>query len=139
MPNPTITFDDGIGSATITCPLPRFQNWTPDTTVVDDRQTALGTGITQSFFFRIDPSASFEVPMLKPADLALALRLKRLLLIGGTCTIHTEDLGTRIYTAMLKPGTEPSIEFSNRSQVEYTLKLQVLNTDPATDMLCEYE
>lgn len=139
MANPTITFNDGIGDVTITCPVPRFQNWVPDTAMIDDRQVALGTGITVSFLFRIDAYASFEVPYLKPADLALVMRLKRALILGVPVTVNTEDLSARSYTVTVKPGAEPSIEFTDRTQLEYTLKLQVMNSTAGVDMLCEYE
>lgn len=137
MANPSITFNDGV-SATLTLVVPRFQNWVPDRLVVDDRQVALGTGIVASFVFRTDYVASFEVPHLKPADLAIALRLKAWLIAGNTCTVNTQDLSSRSYTVGLQPGTEPSIEFTDRTQVEYTLKLQVANRS-AADLLCEYE
>lgn len=137
MANPTITFNDGA-AATITLVTPRFDNWIPDRIVVDDRQVALGTGVVASFVFRTDYVASFEIPHLKPADLAIALRLKAWLISGGTCTVTTQDLGSRVYTVGLQPNTEPSIEFTDRVQVEYTMKLQVANR-AAADLLCEYE
>jgi len=136
----SIAFNDG-SSATLSngapAPLDRFSGWTPDIDPVGPTDAALGTGITFHWAFRNDYLASLELPLLPASMLAVALRLKRHLLNGGTCTVTTGDGLSNVYTCRLAPGSVPELGYTDRQLVEYTLKLRLKNT-AAAPLLCLY-
>jgi hypothetical protein len=136
----SISFNDG-SAATLENdapePFDRFSGWTPDIDPVGPTDAALGTGISFHWTFRNDYLASLELPFLQASTLAVALRLKRHLLNGGTCTVTTGDNGSNVYTCRLAPGSAPEIEYTDRRMVEYTLKLRLKNT-AAAPLVCIY-
>ena len=137
----SIQFTDTVGAATLESVVPdpgsRFQNWTPDVVEIADREVEFGSGISHQFAFRTDYVVSFQVPYLTTHEFTVALRLKRHLLGGGTCTVNTEDNASRSYTCRLQPGTVPGVELVDRRLMEYAMSLQLLNTAAAV-MLCDY-
>jgi hypothetical protein len=137
----SIAFTDGTGAATLTngltAPADRFGNWTPDIALIGPSEVATGTGVTSMWAFRTDYVVSFELDKLPASTQAVALRLKAHLLGGGTCTVTTGDTGGNTYTCRLRPGTSPTITFSDRKRLRYTLALELKNTS-AAPLLCEY-
>lgn len=121
----------GVGS--------RFANWTPFTRKVGASATSLATGARSMFAFRTDYGASFELRDLPNTALAVALRLKRWLENGGTCTVTTGDASSRVYTTCgLAEGADVTITMSDPQQLSYTVSLALINLGAASDMLCEY-
>jgi hypothetical protein len=136
----SISFNDG-SSATLENgapePFDRFSGWTPDIDAVGPTDAALGTGSTFHWAFRNDYLASLELPLLKASTLAVALRLKRHLLNGGTCTVTTGDSSSNVYTCRLAPGSVPEIDYVDRQLVEYTFKARLKNV-AASPLICLY-
>ncbi len=130
----SIAFNDG-GAATLVSPAPnplkRFAGWTPDVVDVGVQETALGTGVAYNFVFRTDYVVSFDVPFLTQAEIAVALRLIRHLVGGGTCTVDTDDLSANSYTCRLREGTKPTLTLADRAMMEYTLHVDLTNTAAA--------
>lgn len=136
----SIAFNDGA-AATLESPAPdplkRFAGWTPDVVEVGVRETAVGTGVAYDFVFRTDYVVSFDVPHLTQAEIAVALRLKRHLTGGGSCTVTTDDLSANEYTCRLREGTVPTITLVDRAMMEYTMHLDLTNTAAAA-LIAEY-
>ena len=143
----SITFTDGTGAATLDNGLTgsaggvgsRFAEWVPFTRRVGERATALGTGASYAFTFRIDYGATFTMRDLPNTGLAIALRLVRHLEGGGTCTVTTSDAASRAYTTCsIDPeGQSPALAFQDAQFLTYSLSLSLINLSGA-DMLCEY-
>lgn len=131
----SISFTDSIGAATLQSPMNapgnRFANWVPDVQDIGSPEVAVGTGISYLFILRTDYCASFEVPYLTEAQLAVAHRLKRWLMQGGAVTVTTNDNDSNTYTAYLRAGTVPSIELTDRALMEYTMSLELKNSAAA--------
>lgn len=131
----SIAFVDSIGAASLQSPAPapanRFQNWTADEDVIGDRDVVVGTGASYLFEFRRDYCAAFDLPYLKAAQYAVALRLKEWLIAGGQVTVATADNASTSYTAMLRPGTTPSIQLTDRALMEYTMHVELKNAADA--------
>lgn len=136
MANPSIAFNDGSGTTTITSVVPRLQNFVPDQLPVGPNETALGTGVVQQWVYRMDYTATLEMAYIPAASLADLQRLKAWLLSGGTATLNTADAAARSYTVGLKPGTAPSWTL-DKKLLEYTLSIAVLNT-VAAPLICIY-
>lgn len=140
MADAKIDFNDGT-SATLQSPVPapgnRFHGWTPDIDPVAHREVALGTGATSQFLFRTDYLARFEIRNLRPAQHAVALRLKAHLLNGGSCTVTTADAGGTTYTCTIAPGSVPELVFTDERMVEFTMRLALKNASAAA-MICSY-
>ncbi len=130
----SIAFNDGA-AATLESPAPdplkRFAGWTPDVVDVGVQETALGTGLPYQFVFRTDYVVGFDVPYLTQAEIAVALRLIRHLMGGGTCTVDTDDLSGNSYTCRLREGAKPNLTLVDRAMMEYTLRLDLTNTAAA--------
>lgn len=146
----SITFTDGIGAATLTngkpTPGDRFGNWVPSTMPIGESAVRQSDGATTMFVFRTDYGASFELSQIPVATTGgvrlvdIADRLIAWLLSGGTCAVNTGDVGSSAYaTCGLKPGTTPTLTFSDRKNLEYTLTLSLINlAGSPVAMLCHY-
>jgi len=141
----SITFNDGT-SATLDNGLTstaagvasRFASWTPFTRRVGERATALATGASFSFTFRIDYGATFQMRDLPNTTQATALRLIRHLQGGGTCTVTTNDAAARIFTnCAIDPEGDVTLEFQDATYLTYSMNLALINLS-AADMLCQY-
>lgn len=143
----SITFTDGTGTATLdngltsggSAPGSRFASWVPFTRRVGERATALGTGASYSFTFRIDYGATFQMRDLPNTTQATAMRLIRHLQGGGTCTVTTGDAASRTYNNCgIDPEGQVSLEFQDAMFLTYTMSLALINLSSA-DMLCQYD
>jgi hypothetical protein len=137
----SLQWTDASGAATLTngkpAPGDRFTAWTPFTAPIGPRYAALGTGVLFSWAHRIDYGASFQLVEIPRTSLDLVMRLVRHLIAGGVVTVNTGDSAARVYSAGLRPETEPRLERSDRQNIEYTLSLELINRTGA-DMLCTY-
>jgi hypothetical protein len=142
----SISFTDGTGAATLdngTTAIAggvgsRFASWTPFTRRIGERAVALGTGATYAFTFRIDYGASFSMRDIPASEQAIALRLIRHLLGGGTCTVTTGDTLSRAYSnCSIDPEATPALAFQDATFLTYSLDVSVINLSGA-DMLCTY-
>lgn len=117
----------------------RFAGWTPWTRKVGATAQSLATGARSMFAFRTEYGATFELREIPAASLGTALRLKRHLEGGGTCTVTTADTGARTYTTCgLAGDAQVGIALSDNLQLTYTVSLSLLNLGAAADMLCVY-
>lgn len=128
--NPYIEFTDAVGLARVTCLVPTLNGWTPDVEPIGPSAVTLGGGVTYKFPFRTDYSVKFTVPYISALEMTEVLRLKNWLLNGGTVTIFTGDLASRVYTCRLRPDTTPEISQDPQEQ-EFALSLELINTAAA--------
>lgn len=142
----SISFTDGTGAATLdngTTAIAggvgsRFASWTPFTRRIGERAVALGTGATYAFTFRIDYGATFTMRDIPASEQAIALRLIRHLLGGGTCTVTTGDTASRTYNnCSIDPEATPALAFQDATFLTYSFDVSVINLSGA-DMLCTY-
>jgi len=144
----SITFTDDAGTATLDNGLTgsaggvgsRFASWVPFTRRIGDRATALGTGITHAFTFRIDYGAGFEMRDLPNTTQSVAMRLVRHVTGGGGCVVTTGDLAARTYAncGIDPEGAAPALAFQDAAFLTYSLSLSLINLSSA-DMLCLYD
>ena len=144
----TITFDDGTGSAVFSNGLTgvadgvatRFRGWTPFQTPIGPMETALGSGRSYRFTFRVDYGASFRIEEIEAGNVAEALRLMSWLMVGGVVSVATGDSASRVYTdCVIAPGTEPVLTLADPVELLYTMELSLINVDsPPAPMLCVY-
>lgn len=147
---PRITFTDTIGAATLNNgkpgPAARFSNWVPTSNPVGDSVEIDATGQRVMFQIRDDFGATFELRHI-PSETAsgvsmadVADRLRRHLLMGGTCAIYTEDAASSTYaTCGLAPGSTPQLTMTDARTIEYTLALAVINLAVSpVQMICHY-
>jgi hypothetical protein len=136
----SIAFTDSVGAATLVNNFPgtraeRFTSWTPMTRPIGDGATTLATGSLTFFEQRTDFGASFDlvgIPVKAASGgtnlVAIADRLIAHLMRGGTCNVTTGDSLASVYaTCGLWPGSSPSLSQSDKTFLEYTLSLQLLN------------
>lgn len=91
-------------------------------------------GTTHTPYINTTTAARSGVSMVEVAD-----RLIYHLRNGGNCTVYPNDVVGTAYTCGLKPGTVPTLDFSDRRALEYTLNAQLLNLNsPASRMLAYY-
>jgi len=142
----SITFNDGT-SATLDNGLTataggvgsRFASWVPFTRRVGERAVTLATGASFDFTFRIDYGATFQMRDLPNTTQSVALRLIRHLQGGGTCTVTTGDVGSRVYTTCaIDPNGDVTLEFQDATFLTYSMSLSLINLGGA-DMLCLYD
>lgn len=137
MANPSISFNDGSGTTTITSLTPRLGNWTPTTTPVGPNVVSLGSGLAEQWIYRTDYGASFELANVQIPNIADLQRLRVWLLAGNNFTVNTADLAARSYTVTLKPGSDTPKWTLDRALLEYTVSFEVLNT-AAAPLVCQY-
>lgn len=135
----TISFTDGTGAATLTHLTPRWGAWRPDIDSVADRHVAVGTGITYAWEMRVDDTVDFEVRDLQADDLAVALRLKRHLVNGGTAVVATGDLDANSYTIRLRPGTVPELRGPDPDTMYFVLAVAAKRASGSGTMAAPYE
>jgi hypothetical protein len=124
----TITFTDSVGAASFSNLKPsggsRFDNWTPNAEVIGPTATGLGTGSLHVFEFRTDYIVGLEISKVPATDEVYEkmLRLKLHLERGGLVTLSGGHvlLTARYTTCALAPDTRPTINFSDRTCLEYT-------------------
>lgn len=138
-----IDFTDESGNAQVTngltLPGRRFSNWTPDTVRIADRRTALGSGITYEYLYRQDYVASFQIENIPVTDLPTVIRFKNWAMKGCEFYVYTEDTQNRFYLCRLRPDTEPTLEMSDRTTLEYTLSMEVMSAAQPPELLhCTY-
>lgn len=146
----SITFTDTFGAATLTNAKPgaagRFANWVPSPNPVGDSVELEGTGAIVMFQIRDDFGATFELRHIPSTTVSgesmadIAARLRRHLLLGGTCAVNTGDASSAAYpTVGLAPGTTPQLAMSDARTIEYTLTLAVINLAVSpVRMVCHY-
>ena len=137
MPNPSIAFNDGSGTTTITSLVPRLGNWSPVPDDIGPLAPALGNGIGEQWIFRTDYSVSFEIANIPASSLGDLQRLRLWLRRGNTMTVNTNDLSARSYTVLLKEGSATPSWVLDRALLEYTVSFEVVNTS-AAPMICIY-
>lgn len=134
------TTSAALSAASLHCDYPgtvasRFSGWTPTTRPVGDSVNRLSDGGIVMFKERTDYGASFTlegIPVKALTDsvnrVAIADRLIAHLLSGGTCLVQTDDVNQAIYkTCGLWPGSSPSLTLTDRSNLLYSLSLQLVN------------
>ena len=137
MANPSISFNDGSGTTTITSLTPRLGNWTPLVTPIGPNAVALGSGVAEQWTHRTDYGASFEMANVPASSLADLQRLRLWLVNGGTMTVATNDLTANSYTVQLKEASATPSWTLDRALLEYTVTFEVVNTS-AAPMTCIY-
>jgi hypothetical protein len=138
-----IEFTDEIGEVTLSNgkdrPARRFSSWTPDVNRVADRRVALGTGITYEYLYRIDYYASFSIEHFPAASLVSFIRFKEWAMRGCEFYVYTEDDADRFYRCRIRPGSEPTAQFSERSFLEYEINIEVMSAEtPPAYLACLY-
>lgn len=98
---------------------------------------AVGTGDISVWIFRTEYFARFELRNIPDTQFAVMNRLKRHLERGGSVTVNTGDLATRVYTAKKRPGTQITIEPNDAQRRLFAMKFELKNT-AAADMILEY-
>jgi hypothetical protein len=124
----SISWTDSVGAAEFSNLKPsggsRFDNWTPDAEVIGPTATGLGTGSLHVFEFRTDYIVGLEISKVPATDEVYEkmLRLKLHLERGGEVTLSGSHvlLEARYTTCSLAPDTKPTINFSDRTCLEYT-------------------
>ncbi len=151
MAGASITFTDGIGSATLTNIAAgtvgsRFWNWEPRHDPIKDEAVAQGNAAISAWVFRDDYIVDFQLPHISSIESGgvamtdIAARLIAWLLIGGQCSVTTGDADSNVYpTCGLNPGTKPTLKLTDSPVIEYTLTLSLVNlaANPAP-LLCRY-
>lgn len=146
----SITFTDGIGSATLTngkpAPGDRFANWVEKPVPFGDSARRQSDGLLTKLRLRDDFGCSFDLTQIPVATTGgqrlvdIAARLVYWLQNGGTCAVNTADNESNSYaTCALMDGTTPSLVLSDKRNLEYTLTLSLVNVagSPAR-MVCHY-
>lgn len=140
----SIAFNDGAAATLVNgqnTPGDRFANWTPKPMVVGNSANPQASPVRSMFRFRTDYAVSFQLPKITSSgatsNLMTAQRLKVHLENGGTCTVNTGDAAGSSYTMCLAPGTTPSIELTDRTNMEYTMSFELVNTGGAAPV-CRY-
>lgn len=138
-----ITFTDGTGAATLTAigAVGRFSNWTPDPTPIQDEAERLGSGVIDTFEFRVAQRVTFTITVPN-TDMAVLNRYVLHLRRGGICTVNTTDAGTRSYADMgLVAGSVPQIVRAHAQFLDYdlTVSLEYKGASvPAGGLVCIY-
>jgi hypothetical protein len=134
--------DDGAATLTNSKPTPgdRFANWNPRSVPFGDSEWDLGTADLDVFEYREDHSASFDLVGIPYNSLDLLLRLQNHLESGGTVSVTSGDtLGSTYPTCGLAPETEVTFELSDKTTLEYTLSVSLLNVaTPRIAMVAVY-
>jgi len=131
-----ITFTDGTGTATLESPRPspadRFWEFVPDYVPIGPRKTTLGDRAQHVFLFREDYTAKFAIRHLTgSAALAIALRLKRHLIGGGSVTVTTDDVDDNEYAGLtLRQDTTPEIANEDELRVHFAFRCELASDTP---------
>jgi hypothetical protein len=146
----SIQFTDAIGAATLNnakaVPGDRFSGWVTTTKPVGDSAPRLSDGAITMIKFRDDFGASFSLTQIPVATVGgvrlvdVAARLIAWLMAGGTCTVNTGDVsGSSYATCGLMPGTTPTLQLTDRINLEYSLNVSLINVAASpVAMVCHY-
>jgi hypothetical protein len=126
----TVSFTDAGGVVEVSnlkpVPADRFTNWTPDALPIGPTATGLGTGVIHTFTFREDYLVSFQIVGIPATELDKLLRLQTHLLDGYLVALDSDHEMNEVYAlCSLAPETEPTIEFSDRTNLEYTFSCKL--------------
>ena len=125
-----ISWTDSLGSAVL-ANIPgrpnRFDGWRPDVELIGPSSVRLGSGITDMFEFRRDDVVEFEIANIATeANYEKMIRLKAHLMRGGGVTLSTGNiLASTFANSILAPGTVPKIDYSDRTTMEYTFRVEL--------------
>lgn len=144
-----ITFNDGAAAVLTNgkpSPADRFTNWVPRSTPIGDFVERQSDGAVSGFLFRTDHGATFEltqIPVKTSGGVRLvdvANRLIAHLRAGGQCNVETGDVdGSTYATCGLMPGADPLLGLTDRTELEYTLSLALINlAGGPVAMVCHY-
>jgi hypothetical protein len=134
----TVSFTDAGGVVEVSnlkaVPANRFTNWTPDALPIGPSKAGLGTGVIHAFTFREDYLVSFQIVGIPASELDKLLRLQTHLLDGYLVALDSDHEMNEVFAlCSLAPNTEPSIEFSDATNLEYTFscKLKAVDAEDA--------
>lgn len=134
-----IAWFDDVGFATLTnqktVPGDKFTNWTPRNAPIGPAAIGLGNGRIYRYTFRTDDLVSLELAAIPDSQMELMLRLQLHLLKGGVATLLNASVHPsygRFPAVYLAPGTEPEIQFSDATNLEYSFVV-TLKGFPASD------
>lgn len=134
----TVSFTDAGGVVEVSnlkaVPANRFTNWTPDALPIGPAKAGLGTGVIHAFTFREDYLVSFQIVGIPASELDKLLRLQTHLLDGYLVALDSDHEMNEVYAlCSLAPNTEPTIEFSDTTNLEYTFscKLKAVDAEDA--------
>lgn len=128
---PYISWNDSTGRGQLTLTLPRFSSWTPDLVEAADSAVVVGTGVRYKTLYRTDYVATMVANNMKAVDLPLVMRLKQHLTNGGVAYVSTNDAKGNTYEVRLTAEGTVAISFANNQTQEYSISLDVKNTDAA--------
>jgi hypothetical protein len=137
----TVSFTDAGGVVEVSnlkaVPANRFTNWTPDALPIGPSKAGLGTGVIHAFTFREDYLVSFQIVGIPASELDKLLRLQTHLLDGYLVALDSDHEMNEVFAlCSLAPNTEPSIEFSDATNLEYTFSCKLKAVD-AEDVITE--
>lgn len=137
-----IEWEDAQGTGTLGPSYPegparRFRGWTPNARGFGPHTYGLGTGRRFEFRFRIEQTATFQIPGILPSQFEDFLRFKLAALAGCPFLVVTEDADENIYECYLAPETVPELEQDDAQLLEYTATVVAMSAD-AAPMLCNY-
>lgn len=141
----TITFTDGSGSVTLSngkpFPANRFASWEPFVDEIGAFAHRLGSGVRDSFVFRTDYGAKFELRNIPASKHSDCIRLLKWLQDGGAVAVNTGDVNAASYaTCGIRPESKPALLFAPDGPViQYSLQLELINlADTPVAMVCAY-
>lgn len=141
----SITFTDGSGAVTLTnnkaYPASRFASWEPFVDEIGAVAHRLGSGVRDSFIFRTDYGAKFELRNIPASKHADCIRLLRWLQDGGSCAVNTGDASGNSYaTCGIRPESKPALTYAPDGPIpQWTLALELINlADTPAAMVCVY-
>lgn len=146
----SIVFTDAIGAATLTngkpSPGDRLSNFVPDPQPIGDSVNRASDLALMMFKTADQYGCSFDLTQIPVATtgglrlVEIAARLVYHLLNGGTCAVNTGDVSSSSYaTCGLMPGTKPTLRLSDKTNLEYTLSLSLINLAASPVMMvCRY-
>jgi hypothetical protein len=130
-----LEFTDGVGLVDLDNnkpdPAARFSKWEPYVTEVGASDHRLGSGVLDSFIFRTDYGARFELRNIPASKHGDCIRLLKWLQDGGSVAVHTGDATDTTYpTCGAAPGWDASkaLTFAPDGAVlQYTLALDLID------------
>ena len=129
----SIQFTDGGGAVTLTnnkpAPGDRFASWEPFVDEIGAFAHRLGSGQRDSFVFRTDYGAKFELRNIPASKHSDAIRCLKWLQDGGTVAVNTGDASNTSYaTCGMRPNSQPALTYAPDGPVpQWTLALELIN------------
>lgn len=141
----TIAFTDGTGAVTLTnnkpTPGDRFASWEPFVDEIGAFAHRLGSGVRDSFVFRTDYGAKFELRNIPASKHGDCVRLLKWLQDGGAVAVNTGDASSHSYaTCGIRPDSKPGLTYAPDGAVpQWSLALELINVaDSPVAMVCVY-